>query len=205
MEGDIYLKGDRTESGVHEAAVDKMENETPDFVVFNGSAGSLSKERALKAKVGETVRIFSGMPDPISCRAFTSSARFLTRSIRKGRPRPSAMCSPPWSPPAERRSSNSRRRFRGIIFSSITAWAGCRRARPDFSMWKDRPTQKYFRASNKAAKTAAVIDGGASAQDGRPPPPRQFLAGPGNKACPSQSSSNQRGKRVTTLAPREPP
>jgi nitrite reductase (NO-forming) len=42
MEGDVYLKGDRTQSGVHEAAVDKMVNETPDFVVFNGSAGSLS-------------------------------------------------------------------------------------------------------------------------------------------------------------------
>ena len=64
MEGDVYLKGDRTQSGVHEAAVDKMVNETPDFVVFNGSAGSLSKERALKAKVGETVRIFFGNAGP---------------------------------------------------------------------------------------------------------------------------------------------
>ncbi|MGH6850752.1 MAG: copper-containing nitrite reductase [Methylocella sp.] len=64
MEGDIYLKGDRTQSGVHEAAVDKMVNETPDFVVFNGSVGSLSKERALKAKVGETVRIFFGNAGP---------------------------------------------------------------------------------------------------------------------------------------------
>ncbi len=64
MEGDIYLKGDPAHSGVHEAAVDKMENETPDFVVFNGSAGSLSKERALKAKVGETVRIFFGNAGP---------------------------------------------------------------------------------------------------------------------------------------------
>ena len=42
MEGDIYLKGDRIQSGVHEAAVDKMVNETPDFVVFNGT-GRLAK------------------------------------------------------------------------------------------------------------------------------------------------------------------
>jgi len=60
MQGDIYLKGDPAQSGVHEAAVDKMEKETPDFVVFNGSVESLAKERALKAKVGETVRIFFG-------------------------------------------------------------------------------------------------------------------------------------------------
>ena len=64
MQGDIYLKGDPAESGVHEAAVDKMEQETPDFVVFNGSTGSLAKERALKAKVGETVRIFFGNAGP---------------------------------------------------------------------------------------------------------------------------------------------
>jgi nitrite reductase (NO-forming) len=70
MEGDIYLKGDRTQSGVHEAAVDKMVNETPDFVVFNGSAGSLSKERALKAKVGETVRIFFGNAGPNAVSSF---------------------------------------------------------------------------------------------------------------------------------------
>ena len=47
MQGDIYLKGDPAQSGVHEAAVDKMEKETPDFVVFNGSVESLAKERAL--------------------------------------------------------------------------------------------------------------------------------------------------------------
>jgi nitrite reductase (NO-forming) len=64
MQGDIYLKGDRTQNGVHEAAVDKMVNETPDFVVFNGSVGSLAKGRALKAKVGETVRIFFGNAGP---------------------------------------------------------------------------------------------------------------------------------------------
>jgi nitrite reductase (NO-forming) len=70
MEGDIYLKGDPAQSGVHEAAVDKMVNETPDFVVFNGSAGSLSKERALKAKVGETVRIFFGNAGPNAVSSF---------------------------------------------------------------------------------------------------------------------------------------
>ena len=49
---------------MHEAAVDKMVEEHPDFVVFNGSAGSLAKEHALKAKVGETVRIFFGNAGP---------------------------------------------------------------------------------------------------------------------------------------------
>jgi nitrite reductase (NO-forming) len=64
MQSDIYVKGDPAEGGMHEAAVDKMEEEHPDFVVFNGSVGSLAKERALKAKVGETVRIFFGNAGP---------------------------------------------------------------------------------------------------------------------------------------------
>ena len=70
MQGDIYLKGDPTRSGVHEATVDKMVSETPDFVVFNGSAGSLGKENPLKAKVGETVRIFFGNAGPNDVSSF---------------------------------------------------------------------------------------------------------------------------------------
>src|SRR5262249_1102681 len=61
---DFASKGNPAESGMHDAAVDKMEEEHPDFVVFNGSVGSLAKERALKAKVGETVRIFFGNAGP---------------------------------------------------------------------------------------------------------------------------------------------
>ncbi|VVM07361.1 copper-containing nitrite reductase [Methylacidimicrobium tartarophylax] len=70
MQGDMYLNGDPTQSGVHEAAVDKMVKETPDFVVFNGSAGSLGKEHPLKAKVGETVRIFFGNAGPNDVSSF---------------------------------------------------------------------------------------------------------------------------------------
>jgi hypothetical protein len=44
MQGDIYLKGYPALSGVHEAAVDKMVNETPDFVVFNGNTILLLSE-----------------------------------------------------------------------------------------------------------------------------------------------------------------
>jgi nitrite reductase (NO-forming) len=64
MQSDIYLEGYPTKSGVHEASVDKMVSEQPDFVVFNGSVGSLGKEHPLKAKVGERVRIFFGNAGP---------------------------------------------------------------------------------------------------------------------------------------------
>lgn len=37
MQGDIYLKGDPAERGIHEATAGKMVKEKPDFVVYNGS------------------------------------------------------------------------------------------------------------------------------------------------------------------------
>lgn len=70
VQGDFYLSGDSAQGGLHQAVVDKMNKETPDYVVFNGSVGSLSKDRALKAKVGETVRIFFGNAGPNAVSSF---------------------------------------------------------------------------------------------------------------------------------------
>ncbi len=36
----------------------------PEYVVFNGEVGALTQEHPLKAKVGETVRIFFGVGGP---------------------------------------------------------------------------------------------------------------------------------------------
>lgn len=64
MQGDFYLNGDPTQNGLHEGAVNKMLTEKPDYVVFNGSVSALTGGNALKAKVGETVRIFFGVGGP---------------------------------------------------------------------------------------------------------------------------------------------
>lgn len=64
MQGDLYLEGNSNQRGIHEASMHKMDEEEPDFVVFNGSVGALSKDNVLKAKVGETVRIFFGVGGP---------------------------------------------------------------------------------------------------------------------------------------------
>src|SRR3546814_19719920 len=42
----------------------KMWDERPTYVVLNGAVGSLTGERALRANVGETVRIFFGVGGP---------------------------------------------------------------------------------------------------------------------------------------------
>ena len=43
---------------------DGLINEKPGYMVFNGTVGALSKNKPLKAKVGETVRIWFGVGGP---------------------------------------------------------------------------------------------------------------------------------------------
>jgi nitrite reductase (NO-forming) len=64
MQGDFYLEGARGEQGLRPFSMDKMLDERPDYVVFNGGVGAISGENAFKAQVGETVRIFFGVGGP---------------------------------------------------------------------------------------------------------------------------------------------
>jgi nitrite reductase (NO-forming) len=64
MQGDFYLDGNREEKGLHDFAMQAMTDEHPNYVVFNGSVGALTGQNALKAKVGEKVRIFLGVGGP---------------------------------------------------------------------------------------------------------------------------------------------
>jgi nitrite reductase (NO-forming) len=64
MQGEFYLSGERGQKGHHEFDLDKMRDERPDYVVFNGNAGALMSNNALKARVGETIRIFFGVGGP---------------------------------------------------------------------------------------------------------------------------------------------
>lgn len=64
MQGDFYTKGKYGQQGLQPFDMDKAIEEKPDYVVFNGSVGALTGENALKAKVGETVRLFVGNGGP---------------------------------------------------------------------------------------------------------------------------------------------
>ncbi|MGI8524615.1 MAG: copper-containing nitrite reductase [Pseudolabrys sp.] len=69
MQGEIYTEAAFGTHGSQEFNVEKLLNERPEYFVFNGSVGALSKLHPLEAKVGETVRIFFGVGGP----NFTSS------------------------------------------------------------------------------------------------------------------------------------
>lgn len=70
MQGEIYTEQPYGTKGHLDFSMEKMLNETPEWFVFNGAAGGLTtEEHALRANVGETVRIFFGVGGP----NFTSS------------------------------------------------------------------------------------------------------------------------------------
>jgi nitrite reductase (NO-forming) len=64
MQGEFYTAGRHGEPGLQPFDPMKAEDERPPYIVFNGSVGSLVGDKALQAKVGETVRIYFGVGGP---------------------------------------------------------------------------------------------------------------------------------------------
>jgi nitrite reductase (NO-forming) len=61
MQGELYTKGKTIEKGHQEFSVEKLQKEEPEYVVFNGKIGGIIGDNALKANVGEKIRIFFGV------------------------------------------------------------------------------------------------------------------------------------------------
>ena len=70
MQGDIYTKHAYGTKGHQDFDVNKMAAEMPDYYVFNGAVGSLTKEHKMSAKVGDTVRLFFGVGGPNKISSF---------------------------------------------------------------------------------------------------------------------------------------
>jgi nitrite reductase (NO-forming) len=64
MQGEFYTAGRNGEPGLQPFSMEKAVREEPDYVVFNGSVGALTGDKALTAKTGETVRLFVGNGGP---------------------------------------------------------------------------------------------------------------------------------------------
>jgi nitrite reductase (NO-forming) len=64
MEGDFYTKGKYHDKGLQAFDMQKGIEARPTYVVFNGAEGSLLGDKALKAYVGDTVRIYFGVGGP---------------------------------------------------------------------------------------------------------------------------------------------
>lgn len=64
VQGEFYTSGKRGQVGHHGFDIQKAWNEQPEYVLFNGRAGALVGALGMKAKVGETVRIYFGNGGP---------------------------------------------------------------------------------------------------------------------------------------------
>jgi nitrite reductase (NO-forming) len=64
MQSEFYTTGDYHDKGLQPFDLQKATHEDATYVLFNGSEGSLLGDKALKAKVGEKVRIFVGNGGP---------------------------------------------------------------------------------------------------------------------------------------------
>jgi nitrite reductase (NO-forming) len=64
MQGEFYTQGKFGEEGLQAFDQEKALDERPSYVVFNGSVGSLVGDNALRAKVGERIRLFVGNGGP---------------------------------------------------------------------------------------------------------------------------------------------
>ncbi len=64
MQGDFYTTGKYREKGHQPFDMGKAIDENPTYVLFNGMEGSMTGDRAITAKTGETVRLYVGNGGP---------------------------------------------------------------------------------------------------------------------------------------------
>src|SRR4029078_9295053 len=84
MQGEIYTEGAFGQRGSQEFSVDKLLHERPEYFVFNGSVGALTKLHPLQAKVGQTIRIFFGVGGPIFTSSFHGIGEIFDRVYNLG-------------------------------------------------------------------------------------------------------------------------
>ena len=64
MQGEFYTQGKTLAPGLQPLDAAKLTAERPEYVVFNGRMGALMGDGAIRARVGETVRLFVGNGGP---------------------------------------------------------------------------------------------------------------------------------------------
>ena len=70
MQSEFYTKGEFGDPGLQPFSMKKAIDERPEYVLFNGKVGATMDENALKAKTGETIRLFVGNAGPNLCSSF---------------------------------------------------------------------------------------------------------------------------------------
>ena len=64
MQGELYTAQKHGSSGLQEFSLDKLLDEKPEHMMFNGSMDALTKTYNMEAQVGDTVRMYFGVGGP---------------------------------------------------------------------------------------------------------------------------------------------
>ncbi|HFB9008427.1 copper-containing nitrite reductase [Neisseria gonorrhoeae] len=84
VQGDFYTKGKKGAQGLQPFDMDKAVAEQPEYVVFNGHVGAIAGDNALKAKAGETVRMYVGNGGPNLVSSFHVIGEIFDKVYVKG-------------------------------------------------------------------------------------------------------------------------
>ncbi|MFZ5438825.1 MAG: copper-containing nitrite reductase [Myxococcota bacterium] len=84
VQGDFYTDAEFGTKGLQPFSMKRAIDERPSYVVFNGSALSLVGDRALKGKVGETIRLYVGNGGPNLVSSFHVIGEIFDRVYTEG-------------------------------------------------------------------------------------------------------------------------
>ncbi len=97
MQGEFYSEGSKGQEGHHafdsqakSLTLSKMLSENPDYVLFNGKVGALLGANALKADMGQKVRIYFGVGGPNLVSSFHIIGEIFDKVYPEGSFAPSA-------------------------------------------------------------------------------------------------------------------
>jgi len=90
MQGEIYTTAPKGKEGFQQFSPAKLMSETPEYFVFNGAVDALTMGHAMKANVGETVRVFFGNAGPNQAAATHTVGEIFTKVYEDG-----ALTTPP--------------------------------------------------------------------------------------------------------------
>ena len=90
MQGEIYTAAPKGTEGFQKFSAAKLMEERPDYFVINGAVDALTNNRAMPAKVGETVRVFYGNAGPNATASVHTVGEIFTKVYELG-----SLSSPP--------------------------------------------------------------------------------------------------------------
>lgn len=84
MQGEIYTAAPKGTEGFQQFSAAKLMSDAPEYFVYNGAVDALTAARAMKANVGETVRIFFGNAGPNHAAATHTVGEIFTKFYEDG-------------------------------------------------------------------------------------------------------------------------